>query len=969
MSEKERTNDALIENLKKQLKDKDFQLEQLKKPKAKRTKRKTKAVLEEERIEALPDRKVGLPADVSSKSLQKHQVEFVDNFINGFPKGAIAVHGVGSGKTLTAVISAETFLQKFPDSKVIVITPASLLAGFKEELYAYDPAIEKDKRYTFFTYDGYANAVKKGLKTADCQDALLIVDEAQNLRTTIRIKEETVLNDDGNLEARDVVKSGARVLSIIKNCSMKARKILLLSATPVVNNIGDLENLMAMINGHEPLDPKSGFFNQLINSPELMARYFGCRLSFFSHDKATRDKFFPQMEEMYVPIVMNAKTLEAYKSIESEKPSDEIRKQLHIKADTSKINAFFTGLRKAVNAIGGENSQKVNFILDWINGVRDETPNKKIGLTKKIIDSHTKQVVLFTHFKDTGSNLIIKRLKEEGIKFGIINGTVSKPNRAKIVKEYVAGNIQVILISKAGAEGLNLLKTGYIIIIEPSWNNTEQEQVKGRGVRFMSHTSLPKEKQNVLILDLFLIKPDEVDIFKKVIKEVQLSLNPSEFNKATEKEFNELQKKKTEVYKYIIENKDEPMLGNESFNAFWKNFWGKKTPLTLESLENYGAPQIKTTLTDPQTQRRAGRAVRKDTPRLFDSKLYKEALTKFNLKFIPPPTLAEFRRGGYNLSIEDVGQSSIDLRLFGISNLKQLQINNYLTELKKIDPVERCKSPKEFLDIMSLFKIEPDKKVPALSAWEKNFYSKTVKNDKFTKPPKEKDDLSMVQLKTDMTRLTRKLFSGAKELVQVQNAFFTPPSIASDMVEFSGINKTKHPIEFLEPTAGAGFIIYEALLSNKKIYCESIENIENLSKFVDTFPRTSSLPYSNFFNLPDTKKYRVILMNPPYTLQKGLGLKKRVSHDVDFVLRAFNDHLMEEGILIALITTKYEFRGKAGNRKADKAIFEPFRKLLEENDHKIIKYEDGFTKHQGAVLKEMETGTRLRMIKIIKKKK
>ena len=39
------------------------------------------------------------------------------------------------------------------------------------------------------------------------------------------------------------------------------------------------------------------------------------------------------------------------------------------------------------------------------------------------------------------------------------------------------------------------------------------------------------------------------------------------------------------------------------------------------------------------------------------------------------------------------------------------------------------------------------------------------------------------------------------------------------------------------------------------------------------------------------------------------------------------------------------------------------------NEHKIIDYEDGFTKKGGVVLKEMETGVRLRMVKILKKKK
>jgi superfamily II DNA or RNA helicase/predicted RNA methylase len=840
-----------VEILREKLRKIENELASIKKTKPLKKTKLKKSEIESLRIENLPSRKVGLPTDVSSKKLQKHQIEFVKNFIDGYPRGAIAIHGVGSGKTLTAVITAETYLQKFPKSKVVVITPASLLAGFKEELYTYDPAIESDSRYSFFTYDAFNNAVKRGDKLADCSDALMIVDEAQNLRTSIRIREETRINDHGDLEVLQKIKSGAKVLTIIAKCSNIAKKILLLSATPLVNSIIDIENLMAMINGHEPLDSNSSFFNKIIANPKLMARYFGCRLSFFEHDQKSRALYFPKMQEMYVPIVMNTETLSKFNSIESETPSDSLRNELRIKPESKKINSFFTGMRKASNAIGGDHSQKVNFIMNWLSGVRDKKPNTSIKLTKKILGSHTNKTVIFTHYKDTGTNLIVKRLTEGGFKFGVVNGSVSKLNRAKIVQSYVKGEISTILISKAGAEGLNLLETGYIIIMEPSWNNTEQSQVKGRGVRFRSHANLPMSKRNVLVLDLFLIKPSEETLFVNMVKEVE---NP----------------------------KIEKDKKNNSFTA----------------LHN----------------------------------------------------------------------ASIDLKMFGYSNLKQIDINNYLKTLKTIDSVEHCKYTKDFLDITTLFKVERDVKIPKLSSWEEQFYSQMSKD----KPPKRKKDkntdLTMRDLKRDMITMTRKLFGGRKEFIQLQNAFFTPPSIARDMVEFSGINKASKDIVFLEPSAGAGFIIYEALVSNNKIFATAIENIKNLQTFLKTFPRTNVLPIDNFFNLDISKKFKVILMNPPYTLKKGMGLEKRVSHDVDFVLKAF-DHLENNGILVALITSKYEFRGLNASRKTDAKIFDPFRELLANNEHIIVKYEDGFTKATGAVLKEMHTGVDLRMIKILKKEK
>lgn len=841
---------------------KDFQ----KNPPKKRKKRMTKKQREKERIEALPDRKEGIPTEISPKKLQPHQQAFIKNFLKSPVRGAMAIHGVGSGKTLTAVVSAEMYLKDNPTHKVIVITPASLLGNFKQELYEYDPAIEKDKRYKFFTYDGYSRAYTKADEEADCKKAMLIVDEGQNLRTMIRKKEAVdlrKLKDTGVLEKKETIVSGKRVLNILKGCGMEADKILILSATPLVNSPQDIENLMAIINGHEPLDPKSFPFNKLWQDPKLSAKYFGCRLSFFNQPQAVLDKFYPKVQEMFVPIVMNRQTKKDYEEIEKVNiTSKKLKKEFKIGEDDSqdKLKAFYNGLRRASNALEGEKSQKVNFIIDWIKSVIAKKPNKKLGLTKKMIDTHTDKSVIFTHFMGAGTDLIIKRLKEEGIPYGAINGKVPRGQRAKIVKRYVDGEDKVILISKAGAEGLNLLETGYMFLVEPSWNNTEVEQVKGRGVRFKSHTSLPKKLQNVLILSLFLIKPSEKKQFMNLIN-------------AQDKR-----------------DKDDAML--------------------------------------------------------IPSKIQEELKERL----------------------------SIDLFLYNKSNAKQAFLDKVLKELKKIESVEDCKSDKKFLDISGLFELKRvgGKKLPELTKWEKDFYNSKSTDEELKEisdihKSKQEGELTMRQLSEKMKAITRSVFGGNKALVQSQNAFFTPPLVAEDMIKFSGIGETKHDILFLEPTAGAGYIMYQALKASKKVYADGLENLKPLAEFLDDFPRTEVLPQRNYFDLPNDKKYRVILMNPPFNLSKGKGLS-RSTKDVDFVMSAFKNHLADEGILVCIISNAYEFRGKDPKRKTDRKIYQPFRDLLATHEHKIIEYETGFSKGaEKGVIKEQETGVRMRMIKILKK--
>ena len=61
------------------------------------------------------------------------------------------------------------------------------------------------------------------------------------------------------------------------------------------------------------------------------------------------------------------------------------------------------------------------------------------------------------------------------------------------------GDLKVLLISGAGAEGLDLKGTQLVQIMEPHWNEARIKQVIGRGVRHQSHAHLPPEYQKVQV--------------------------------------------------------------------------------------------------------------------------------------------------------------------------------------------------------------------------------------------------------------------------------------------------------------------------------------------------------------------------------------------------------------------------------------------------------------------------------------
>lgn len=87
--------------------------------------------------------------------------------------------------------------------------------------------------------------------------------------------------------------------------------------------------------------------------------------------------------------------------------------------------------------------------------------------------------------------------------FTILTGKLTLNERDTIVNVFndtdnIKGDkISLILVNKIAAEGLDLKCIRHIHIFEPFWNYSRIEQVMGRGIRYQSHTELPKSEQNV----------------------------------------------------------------------------------------------------------------------------------------------------------------------------------------------------------------------------------------------------------------------------------------------------------------------------------------------------------------------------------------------------------------------------------------------------------------------------------------
>lgn len=397
--------------------------------------------------EKTKQRKGALPCLSGNMTIRAHQEAVAKHMIEN--DNLIVTHGVGSGKTLAAVAASQCVLDAHPQMKVLVVTPVSLQENFKKEMRQYGARFPS--RYSFETLTGLYYGLKSGRTKID-KNTFVIVDEAHNLRS----------------------ENSARY-KVISKALYHAGKILLLTATPVVNNYDDLESLIKL--ARRDNNPFNGAtIDDVLKNPTLRNKYLSCLFSFFY---PPRDENYPKLNINYVNMEMSKDYYDLYKKVEKSKEIE------FGDAVFNNPKLFYNGLRQATNGL--PNNPKV----DWaVNAIREG-----------------KKTVVYSSFKTNGINRIIAFLDKLKIQHVSVTGDMSMKKRAEAVDKFNKSKNMVLFITKAGGEGLDLKGVRKIIILESVWNPSAEEQIFGRAARYKSHAHLPAKERVVDAYYLVLEKP------------------------------------------------------------------------------------------------------------------------------------------------------------------------------------------------------------------------------------------------------------------------------------------------------------------------------------------------------------------------------------------------------------------------------------------------------------------------------
>lgn len=405
------------------------------------------------------------------KSYQERVVRYLEK-----NRQLLIYHTMGSGKTLTAIAIAECYLDRYPDHRVIVVLPAILKANFESELNNKYRNTRHQDKYEIYSIQTFVNRMKKGEENErDLRHSMMIIDEVHNLRTLPEMNRQK--------------KVGIQTF-YIANAMRYVDKTVLLTGTPLINSKKDMYSIYYLFNPDETVkDIKN------LSIEEILTR-LSCKISYYKPSMNISD--FPERKDHYIMIEMSKKFQKQY--------DDTVQNILTKGFDSANIDlfgekdlaVFYNGVRRAVNILENDVSH-TNKKIDWVLQLLKERPGQK--------------TIIFSHFKEAGIFLIARKLRQEN--YGIITGDVSLSNRKKIIDEYNQDKIHVLFITKAAGEGINLIGTRNVILMEPGWNDASIEQVIARAIRYKSHEHLPIKDRKVNVYHLFHLKSTDIVLFKR----------------------------------------------------------------------------------------------------------------------------------------------------------------------------------------------------------------------------------------------------------------------------------------------------------------------------------------------------------------------------------------------------------------------------------------------------------------------
>lgn len=410
--------------------------------------------------------------------LQPHQQALADEISPDHPVKKLLMWQVGSGKSLGSIAASEAYGQPYT-----VVGPASIRPTFKSEQKKFtDQALPS-------SVISYQKAMKPdGIPYPDS----LVVDEAQR-----------------------IVNPGSQQSQAVTEAARKAKQVLLLSGTPVINRPGDIAPIMSILTDKE------------ISPAAFEGRYLGQQAR-----PRTWSEWLSGRDRKYDPVLRHQDELRSLLEGKVDwyapnKPTVETKYSDHevdMSPEQSKLyQAMFgkipwklrMGLDRTTDMSPAELQQLRSFLAgprqvglsDYPFASHGDPLKSFYGSTKlqaayaklkeKIDHDERTKAIVYSNFPRAGLEPYRAALMHNNIPHTLFDGSLSDAERDAAVRSFNEGRSRVALVGPAGAEGISLRGAQLLQQLDPHWNDARMQQSAARGIRFDSHADLPPELQNI----------------------------------------------------------------------------------------------------------------------------------------------------------------------------------------------------------------------------------------------------------------------------------------------------------------------------------------------------------------------------------------------------------------------------------------------------------------------------------------
>ncbi len=475
-----------------------------------------------------------------------HQENISNYFLTSMYKGILLFVGLGGGKSIASHLTAVKMLKAKKVKKIYVLSPGSLRGNWIEEFCKSAPDKSYLKHYTFITYN--YNVMKELPKNFN--DSLVIIDEVHNFINSVK-------NQSKNASA-----------IYAKLMTSDTARIMALSGTPIYDKIWEwslLGNLLkpgafpnVIVNGHIVSDNFMSLFDKdkdgtlIPKSSDFEKALEGI----IYHVSNLGEEFYPKIKHHApIKIVMTPKQQATYISQKSsedkilaigppqakEKYSNPekyafqsqmyMMAQKHILSRQPSNFVYPPEAYEMVKTGNQEHLQKWNDALapnGWVekkffknNALDKEYSSKVTALLRNILTNEKNHFsakhMIFSFFKEkSGVNIIKAILEMCGLRTETFSGDLSDKKRLQLLNTFNSPAnrygqiIKIILVTDAGAEGISLLETQHVHILESDKRENKINQVIGRVARYKSHYKMPKKLQKVHVWRYWSVLPADL---------------------------------------------------------------------------------------------------------------------------------------------------------------------------------------------------------------------------------------------------------------------------------------------------------------------------------------------------------------------------------------------------------------------------------------------------------------------------